>query len=160
MNPEIAEVFRGDESYRCVILLRPASRDMDLLTGIYSPLELAERFSFYPKHKDLSQSVRVLVLFRQKLGDIKAQMATWCSHCEKLMTKLEEDKYPGGGEACRYKHRLHRHRVTSRLRLEIDWKNETQDLPLQLIHICILVLSLSGHLSLHQIPKTEMDALN
>ena len=34
--PEVAEVFQN-ETHRCVILLRPASRDTSLLANIYSP---------------------------------------------------------------------------------------------------------------------------
>ena len=42
-SPEVAEVFR-DETYRCVILLRPASRDKNLIADIYAPLAVQEAF--------------------------------------------------------------------------------------------------------------------
>ena len=68
--PEVAEVFR-DENYRCVILLRPASRDTDLLTDIYSPLEVQKAFrpngslNIFPSQAEFLYS-------SGKLGDMEA----------------------------------------------------------------------------------------
>lgn len=67
---EVAEVFR-DESHRCVILLRPASRDTNLLADIYSPLEVQKAFrptgsmKIFPSQSEFLYS-------SGKLGDMEA----------------------------------------------------------------------------------------
>ena len=68
--PEVAEVFR-DENCRCVILLRPASRDTDLLTDIYSPLEVQKAFRPNGSLK-VFPSQAEFVYSSGKLGDMEA----------------------------------------------------------------------------------------
>ena len=69
-SPEVAEVFR-DETHRCVILLRPASRDTNLLADIYSPLEVQKAFRPTGSMK-IFPSQSEFLYCSGKLGDMEA----------------------------------------------------------------------------------------
>ena len=66
---ETAEVFQ-DETLRCVILLRPASRDTSLLVDIYSPLEVQKAFRPFGSMK-VFPSQSEFLWYSGKLGDIE-----------------------------------------------------------------------------------------
>ena len=68
--PEVAEVFR-DENRRCVLLLRPASRDKNLLADIYSPLEVQKPFRRTGSMK-IFPSQSEFLFYSGKLGDMEA----------------------------------------------------------------------------------------
>lgn len=68
--PEVAEVFR-DEAQRCVVLLRPASRDTNLLAEIYAPLE-AQKASRPAGSLKIFPSQSEFLYYSGKLGDMEA----------------------------------------------------------------------------------------
>ena len=68
--PEVADIFL-DETHRCVILLRPASRDRNLLADIYSPLEVQKAFRPTGSMK-IFPSQSEFLCYSGKLGDMEA----------------------------------------------------------------------------------------